>query len=374
MTSWKKKLALALALCATLTFSSVMASDPPPEADPTTSLKNDAPTADRIKQLEDIAMHYYWNGGDLKKAEEEIFKGITLKGKYDVVENAYIRAATIDPHSTDLKFSLASTQIIQKKIPEALETYEQILQLDPKHYEANLLHGMYASINGDQKTYKRAIANAMKLDSHRTNDYLNKFKTVEATMKEKLNTSPPKNLPKKNHAIVILGYALAEDGTMQETLIERLKVGLQTAQQNPNSKIIVTGGVPKQGVTEAESMRDWLVENGIDEKRIMLEDASTDTVENALFTTAILEQEGLKDVTLITSASHMRRALTTFKEATSLYDEMNDQKSKRKFTNVVYLDYPTVEEAHKITKDERLVVYRDLFRTSGIWQYPGKQR
>ncbi|GLH62915.1 hypothetical protein [Parageobacillus sp. G301] len=44
------------------------------------------------------------------------------------------------------------------------------------------------------------------------------------------------------------------------------------------------------------------------------------------------------------------------------------------FTNVVYLDYPSIEEAHKVSKDEMLVIYRDLFRVSGIWQYPGLQR
>src|SRR5699024_12353135 len=41
-------------------------------------VKNNSPTSERIKALEDIAMHYYWYGGDLKVAEEEIFKGITL--------------------------------------------------------------------------------------------------------------------------------------------------------------------------------------------------------------------------------------------------------------------------------------------------------
>jgi hypothetical protein len=70
----------------------------------------------------------------------------------------------------------------------------------------------------------------------------------------------------------------------------------------------------------------------------------------------------------------MRRALTVFKEASDFYDKMNGKNTNRNFTNVVYLDYPSLEEAHKITKDETLVIYRDLFRVSGIWQYPGLQR
>jgi hypothetical protein len=53
---------------------------------------------------------------------------------------------------------------------------------------------------------------------------------------------------------------------------------------------------------------------------------------------------------------------------------MNGNNIDRNFTNVVYLDYPSLEEAHKVSKDEILVIYRDLIRTSGIWQYPGLQR
>jgi uncharacterized SAM-binding protein YcdF (DUF218 family) len=173
---------------------------------------------------------------------------------------------------------------------------------------------------------------------------------------------------------VILGYALSEEGTMQPTLVERLKVGLAAAKKYPNSKIIVTGGVPKKGITEADAMSKWLVDNGIAKERIIMEKMSTDTVENSLFTTAILEKENIKDVTLVTSASHMRRALTVFEEASDFYDKMTGKKSKRNFTNIVYLDYPSLEEAHKVTKDELLVIYRDLIRTSGIWQYPGLQR
>lgn len=107
---------LVFILCA-IPFSSVLAQTTGTlhENPSVTALKNDEPTSKRINQLEEIAMYYYWHGGDVKKAEEEIFQGITLKGKYDVVENAFLQATLIDPHSLDLKFSLASTQIIQKK-------------------------------------------------------------------------------------------------------------------------------------------------------------------------------------------------------------------------------------------------------------------
>ncbi|MEY2195053.1 ElyC/SanA/YdcF family protein [Neobacillus sp. BF23-41] len=372
----KKAICLSLAIVlSSLTFTTAYATNGTTQEPPNiSSLKHDEATSYRIKQLEDISMYYYWHGGDIKKAETEIFKGITLKGKYDVVENAFIQATLLDPYSIDLKFSLASTQIIQKKLPEAFLTYKQILNLDPNHFNTNLVYGVYSRINGDEKTYNRSISKLIRIDSNKAKEYVQKIKRTENTMKEKFNVDVPANLPSKDHAIVILGYALGEDASMKPPLIERLKAGLAIANKYPNSKIIVSGGVPKQGITEADAMSKWLISQGVAKERIILENNSTDTVENGLFSTAILEKEKLKDVTLVTSASHMRRALSVFKEASDFYDKMNGKKTDRNFTNMVYLDYPSLAEAQKVPNDEKLVIYRDLFRTSGIWQYPGLQR
>src|SRR5918994_5535576 len=83
--------------------------------------------ADRIKTLVDTGMQYYWSGGDLKKAEAEVFKGITLHGRYDVVEKAFAEASSLAPERLDFRFAVASTQVIQKKVNEAEVTYRAIL-------------------------------------------------------------------------------------------------------------------------------------------------------------------------------------------------------------------------------------------------------
>lgn len=70
-------------------------------------VQNNAPTQERLDALVDIAMHYYWYGGDLNVAEEEFFQGITLHGDYDVVEESFRQATIIDPLDTDLRRSLA---------------------------------------------------------------------------------------------------------------------------------------------------------------------------------------------------------------------------------------------------------------------------
>ena len=42
--------------------------------------------------------------------------------------------------------------------------------------------------------------------------------------------------------------------------------------------------------------------------------------------------------------------------------------------NFVYLDYKSIEEAMAVTAKERLVIFRDLGRASGLWAYPGIQK
>ncbi|WP_297598767.1 ElyC/SanA/YdcF family protein [uncultured Cetobacterium sp.] len=319
-----------------------------------------------IAQLTQTGIHYYWHGGDLGKVEKEFFRGITLKGKYDVVENSFKEASDISPYRTDLRFGVASTQIIQKKTTEALNTYKEILVLYPENFEASILLAGYSKQTGDIKTYSETIENLKKTHPKKTQAYLEKFENADKNMAIKLNTEAFKVEGK--HAIVILGYALGENGTMKPTLIERLKQGLALHRKNPKSPIIVSGGVQKGGVTEAYVMKNWLVSNGVPAYLIHMDDLAKDTVGNAIYSTEILAKLSPENVTLISSASHIRRGLSVFEEAAKL------KGLNIKYTNLVQLDYPTLEEAQVVSDAEKLVIYRDLIRTSGIWAYPGIQQ
>ena len=337
-------------------------------------VQNNSPTQERLDALEDIAMYYYWYGGDLKVAEEEFFQGITLHGDYDVVEESFKQATIIDPLDTDLKRSLASAQILQDDLPAALNTLEEINHIEPDNFDALVLHSVYSKVSGDEETFESNFERLRDIDEEKAEGYMEMVDSVEQLKGAELNVEVPENLPDDNHTFITLGYALSDEGEMEETLIERLNVTLEAAEAYPNSQLIVTGGVPKSGNTEAELMSEWLVEKGIDEERIHQEPLSTDTVENSLFAMEIVQEEDLEDVTLITSASHMRRALATFNEANNLLLELAGEDTEREFTNLVYMDFESEEEAMDIPTAEEMTIYRDLLRTSGIWQFPGIQR
>ena len=291
-----------------------------------------------------------------------------------MVEESFKQATIIDPLDIDLKRSLASAQVLQNDLPEALNTLEEISNIEPDNFEAIVLHAVYSRVSGDEAAYEDGLDRLAEIDEERADHYIELVDSVDQIKETELNEEVPGNLPEENHTFITLGYALSEEGEMEETLIERLNVTLEAAEAYPNSKLIVTGGVPKAGNTEAELMAEWLIDKGIEEDRIIQEPLSTDTVENSLFAMDIVQNEELEDITLITSASHMRRALTTFNEANNLLLELAGENTEREFTNLVYMDFESEDEAMDIPTEEEMTIYRDLLRTSGIWQFPGKQR
>ena len=109
-------------------------------------------------------------------------------------------------------------------------------------------------------------------------------------------------------AIVVFGSALDKDGGVPQALSSRLEKALVVANTNPGATVVVAGGKPQAGVTEAQAMKRWLVEHGVGEERILTEEQSTDTVGNAKNVAPILSNGGKNGAILITAGSHLRRA------------------------------------------------------------------
>ncbi|MFF0815147.1 YdcF family protein [Rhodococcus sp. NPDC003318] len=140
---------------------------------------------------------------------------------------------------------------------------------------------------------------------------------VGCTEMETLTTQFPVNLDLNQLGtnIVVLGAGLYPDGTMQPVLVSRLQAALQVARRYPLSPIIVSGGVPRNGVTEARAMREWLVANGIPFFRITEENTSRSTVENAVNTNGILAARSAAGAVVVTSPDHLQRAMVDFRTA-----------------------------------------------------------
>ena len=155
------------------------------------------------------------------------------------------------------------TPYIQRMIQYYLHYQEQA------DAEIETLLDYIASVDPGQGTLWRAI-----MDDWRWN---NENMTVNRDVL-------PDGLPQDDSlCIVILGYGLRSDGSMKEELIDRLVVGLASALKYPNAYVCVTGGPTASNTndTEAGQMSRWLMDKGLEPGRILVEDRSLSTTENA---------------------------------------------------------------------------------------------
>lgn len=147
--------------------------------------------------------------------------------------------------------------------------------------------------------------------------------------------NPAQNIPKQNEeapgeteldglptdntlCLVGLGFQLNPDGSMQPELIGRLEMLKRAAEKYPQAIIVCTGGHTasnNSSVSEAGQMAEWLVRNGVDASRILVEGSSLTTQENAAYTLGLLEQSHpeVTSIAIVTSDYHMDTGVELFR-------------------------------------------------------------
>ena len=98
---------------------------------------------------------------------------------------------------------------------------------------------------------------------------------------------------------------------------ERVFKGLQFLQQQPQGTVIFTGfsgSLFHEGLSEAEITEKLIKALKVDSKNILFEKRSRNTFENAIFTGEIIDDLAIKKWGIVTSASHMKRAIATFEK------------------------------------------------------------
>lgn len=109
---------------------------------------------------------------------------------------------------------------------------------------------------------------------------------------------------------IILGMSMWGDEP-SPGLKERLDYGLKLYKEGMFPHIIVSGGLDKPDLkyTEGQGMRNYLIEQGVPEKAIYMENEATSTYENLLFSKKVMIREGLSSAVIITHTYHGSRAL-----------------------------------------------------------------
>ena len=111
--------------------------------------------------------------------------------------------------------------------------------------------------------------------------------------------------------ILVLGSRINQNKTPAKIPQERLDAALLLAKNNPQAKIIVSGAKgADEPVSEAFSMKNYLITHHISADRIISEDKAGDTAENIAYSKKYFDGKTV----IVTSDFHLYRALYLAKQ------------------------------------------------------------
>jgi len=132
---------------------------------------------------------------------------------------------------------------------------------------------------------------------------------------------PRPQLPERIDGILVLGGAvdpalsLSYGETVFNSAVARVLAGIALARRYPEAKLALIGGeggfVPV-GLAESRATLGFVAEEGIAPERVILEERSRSTHENAVYAKELVRPASGATWILITSAFHMPRAVASF--------------------------------------------------------------
>ncbi|MBW3523889.1 YdcF family protein [Chryseobacterium sp. NKUCC03_KSP] len=113
---------------------------------------------------------------------------------------------------------------------------------------------------------------------------------------------------------IILGNKVNEDGTLSKRLEKRLETGIELYKNHRIKKILVSGGLGKEGFYEGDKMKEFLVKNSIPDSVVLVDNYGNNTrltVENTL---KFQEKYKFKSIIIVSQYFHVTRTKKLFED------------------------------------------------------------
>ncbi|WP_208558920.1 YdcF family protein [Marinilactibacillus kalidii] len=157
--------------------------------------------------------------------------------------------------------------------------------------------------------------------------------------------------------ICVFGLLLHEDGTIPMQLENRLLKTNELAKRNPKAPILLSGAAVHNKHEEAERMKAYLVDTGIEAARITACNYAKDTVGNVIEFMAHINKGPYQSIGAVSSIEHIPRAWMALVSKLQQYH----------YPANVYR-YAKVENPVEVVKErERKLAYHTVLRASGLF-------
>jgi uncharacterized SAM-binding protein YcdF (DUF218 family) len=119
--------------------------------------------------------------------------------------------------------------------------------------------------------------------------------------------------PVKSDVIIVPGAEVRGEEP-SPALAERCEWAYSLYREGYANKLILSGARGSGLISEAEAMKRYLMKLGVPEEAMLLEEKSTSTRENLLYSKAIMEQHGMKTAIVATHRFHQKRVQVLSKQ------------------------------------------------------------
>ena len=124
-------------------------------------------------------------------------------------------------------------------------------------------------------------------------------------------------MTEKTDLIVVLGSPNADDGRLFDVAIGRCELALGVYRENPDQRVILTGGFGAHFNTtpfpHAELLERYLIDRGLPQQVIVGRVESANSIEDALLSKDLIASLNPGKITIVTSDYHQDRAEFIFK-------------------------------------------------------------
>lgn len=113
---------------------------------------------------------------------------------------------------------------------------------------------------------------------------------------------------------VVLGNTVNEDGTLSERLEKRMECGLKLYRYGRVKKILVSGGLGKEGFYEGDKMKEYLIKNKVPDSIIIVDNFGNNTLATVNNTLKLKDSLNFQSLIVVSQYFHLTRTKMLFRK------------------------------------------------------------
>lgn len=216
-----------------------------------------------------------------------------------------------NPDYLDAYCFQAEVYMINQNYEAALSQIDQVLLQNPGDIHGLGLSTILMHILGNKEGEAERLSALRAVSPEAAADVQTLLSDVEESLAQSYGSQLQTDMVPE--AIIVFGQTPKPDGTPSAGLLSRLERTLELAQRFPEASVIVSGGDVKTEYTEASVMKEWLMQQGVEGERILLDEMARDTYGNAIGSLALCEEIEAHKAAVVATIFHLPRAVTTMK-------------------------------------------------------------